>query len=47
MSNAWATCLTEGDNSEKLLLIPHDIVLSHGRTIKGEIRCKMGPRLIS
>ena len=47
MSNAWVTCLVKGDNSEKLLLIPHKTTVSHGTGVKGEIRYKMDPRLIS
>ena len=34
VSNAWATCLTEGDNSWKRLLIPHDIARRHLLAIK-------------
>jgi hypothetical protein len=26
VSNAWATCLSLGDNTGKLVLIPHDII---------------------
>ena len=29
MSNAWVTCLIEGDNSWKRLLIPHGKKNSH------------------
>ena len=29
VSNAWGTCLSEGDNSWKRLLIPHDAWLGH------------------
>ena len=29
MSNAWGTCLSEGDNSWKRLLIPHNAARSH------------------
>ena len=47
VSNAWATCLLEGNNSEKSLLIPHDVYFSHERYTKGEIRLEMGSRLIS
>ena len=46
-SNTWATCLKEGDNTEKSVLIPHNISKSHDLLIKGAIRFKMGPRLIS
>ena len=34
VSNAWVTCLIEGDNSWKRLLIPHNMWLSHDRHIK-------------
>ena len=34
VSNAWVTCLQEGDNIPKGMLIPHDIVLSHDKAIK-------------
>ena len=34
MSNAWVTCLQEGDNILKRMLIPHDISESHGFDIK-------------
>ena len=47
VSNTWATCLKEGDNTEKSVLIPHKIILLHGDMIKGAIRFEMGPRLIS
>ena len=47
VSNTWATCLEEGDNTEKSVLIPHNIQLPHGNCIKGAIRFEMGPRLIS
>ena len=47
VSNAWATCLILGDNSGKLLLIPHEIIGGHPLMIKGAIRCEMGPRPIS
>ena len=30
VSNAWATCLFPGDNTGKLVLIPHDAWISHG-----------------
>ena len=29
VSNAWGTCLSEGDNSWKRLLIPHNVILGH------------------
>jgi hypothetical protein len=47
VSNTWATCLEEGDNIEKSVLIPHNIQTSPDDCIKGEIRFEMGPRLIS
>ena len=31
VSNAWKTCLIQGDNRKKFLLIPHERTLSHGR----------------
>ena len=46
VSNAWGTCLTEGDNVWKRTLIPHMIVVPHGTAMKGAIRCKMAPRPI-
>ena len=46
VSNAWATCLSEGDNSWKRLLIPHNIKFRHLYLIKGAIRWKMGSRPI-
>ena len=30
VSNAWVTCLIEGDNREKFLLIPHKHTVPHG-----------------
>ena len=30
MSNVWATCPVQRDNSEKLLLIPHKPTIPHG-----------------
>ena len=30
VSNAWVTCLTQGDNSWKRLLIPHKRTVPHG-----------------
>ena len=47
VSNTWATCLGVGDNTGKSVLIPHNIHKLHGMCIKGVIRFKMGPRLIS
>ena len=34
MSNTWVTCPMEGDNTEKFVLIPHNVAISHGRAIK-------------
>ena len=34
MSNTWVTCPMEGDNTEKSVLIPHNITESHGLVIK-------------
>ena len=34
VSNAWATCLSEGDNSWKRLLIPHNTGWGHPRPVK-------------
>ncbi len=34
VSNAWATCLKEGDNSWKRLLIPHDVRRGHPHRTK-------------
>ena len=34
VSNAWVTYLLVGNNSEKLLLIPHTVMLSHDRIKK-------------
>ena len=31
VSNTWVTCLMEGDNREKSLLIPHKHTVPHGR----------------
>ena len=36
VSNAYATCPLPGDSPSKGGLIPHNIVLPHGRTIKAE-----------
>ena len=38
VSNVWATCLSEGNNTEKSVLIPHDIPGPHDSGIKGAIR---------
>ena len=29
VSNAWVTCLRQGDNIKKLVLIPHMLTASH------------------
>ncbi len=34
VSNAWVTCLIQGDNSWKRLLTPHKIVVPHDTAIK-------------
>ena len=34
VSNAWATCLALGDNSQKWLLIPHKTEAPHGAAAK-------------
>ena len=34
VSNAWVTCLIQGDNSWKRLLIPHKRTVSHGTVWK-------------
>ena len=34
VSNAWVTCLSQGDNVRKRTLIPHNIARSHGFVIK-------------
>ena len=47
VSNVWATCLSEGDNSWKRLLIPHNVPRGHPHGTKGAIRWKMGSYLIS
>ena len=47
VSNVWATCLSEGDNSWKRLLIPHNVREGHPFCTKGAIRWKMGSYLIS
>ena len=35
VSNAWVTCPLVGNNFEKSKLIPHKLVISHGKTRKG------------
>ena len=34
VSNAWVTCLSEGDNVWKRTLIPHETAILHGITVK-------------
>ncbi len=34
VSNAWATCPAQGDNSRKRLLIPHKRTVPHGTVWK-------------
>ena len=34
VSNTWATCLCEGDNIWKRMLIPHNVYFPHGRYTK-------------
>ena len=46
VSNAWVTCLIQGDNSWKRLLKPHKHTLSHAEC-ENIYRYEMGPRLIS
>ena len=38
VSNAWATCLSQGDNTGKLVLIPHKTPVGHPTEAKGAIR---------
>ena len=47
VSNAWATCPVQRDNTVKMVLIPHDTITRHREVVKGEIRYRMGPRPIS
>ena len=47
VSNALATCLYQGDNASKDVLIPRKTTASHGAGVKGAIRIKMGSRPIS
>ena len=42
VSNAWVTCLVQGDNSWKRLLIPHKMAASHEATIK-DLSVQDGP----
>ena len=35
VSNAWVTCPLVGNNFEKSKLIPHTLILSHGKIKKG------------
>ncbi len=43
MSNAWATCLEDRDNSSKGLLIPDVVKCQHGHLIKGGNPFRDGP----
>ena len=36
VSNAWVTCLIQGDNIVKTMLIPHKTTASHGAGVKAE-----------
>ena len=46
VSNAWVTCLTQGDNTWKQVLIPHN--RKRRMPLSWKLRwCKMDPRLIS
>ena len=47
VSNAWVTCLIQGDNSQKWLLIPHKPTGRHRPEGKGAIRFEMASRPIS
>ena len=47
VSNAWATCLKQGDNASKDVLIPRKTTAPHGAGVKGGIRFEMGSRPIS
>ena len=47
VSNTWATCLEDGDNSGKLELIPDDLFGSHGPASKWFFRLERGSRPIS
>ena len=49
VSNAWATCPREGDNTAKAVLIPHENGKPHGFPLKDGLgrRPRMGPRPIS
>ena len=47
VSNTWATCLEDWDNSGKLGLIPDVLSGSHGLVSKWFFRLERGPRPIS
>ena len=47
VSNTWATCLEDGDNSGKLGLIPDDLFGSHDPISKRFFRLERGSRPIS
>jgi hypothetical protein len=42
VSNAWVTCLSLGDNTQKWVLIPHTLSFSHERE-KKDLSVKDGP----
>ena len=46
VSNAWVTCLTQGDNASKGVLIPHKTTVPHDTEVKGAIRYEVDSRLI-
>ena len=41
VSNAWVTYLLVGNNSEKLLLIPHTVISSHDGMKKDGLSTKL------
>ena len=47
VSNTWATCLEDGDNSGKLGLIPDVLSGSHGPVSNWSFRFQRGSRPIS
>ena len=47
VSNAWVTCLSEGNNIWKRMVIPHNVIGPHDLITKGAIRWKMDSRPIS
>ena len=42
VSNTWVTCLAQGDNSGKLLLIPHKTTSAHAEVVK-DLSVRDGP----